>query len=326
MAEVGKLSASKITTYKGCSLSYYLRYVQHEKVPSNVRLVFGKGVHYMLEKFYKTNYKSAESFSKYWKYYWMSDVAGDFLKGKEKKNLKVQEFKLKDDFIVKIGSHVDLGPEPVGVMFGYMKLGEGILSRFYNRHIIEKRENKNGRKPPIFIEKSFGVKKDEPFDIDGHLVRGVFDRIDESENGGYITDYKTDKSSPGRDSFTLHRHPQFTIYSYAYRKLYGKEEKAILYYHLRSGEIFKTHRSEKDYDYIKKLLDEVSDGISRDNFVPFYGFHCNMCDLKTACEKYSIPHHGGPRIDLEGKIKGAEQFTNWDVEIPDWMEDQIEER
>ena len=326
MAEVGKLSASKLTTYEGCSLSYYLRYIKHEKVPSNVRLVFGKDIHYMLERFYKVNYKSAESFSKYWKFYWMSSVSGDFLKGKEKKNLQVQEFKLKDDFILKVGDHVNLGPEPVGVFFGYMKLGEDILKRFYNRHIIEKNPNNKKRKPPIFTEKSFGVKKDEPFYINGHLVRGVLDRVDETNKGDYITDYKTDKSSPGYDSFVLHRHPQFTIYSYAFRKLFGKEEKEILYYHLRSGKVFTTHRSEKDYDYIKKVLDKVADGITNDKFVPFYGFHCNFCDLKPACEKYSIPYHGGPRIDLEGKIKPANEFNDWEAEVPNWMEDQAEER
>lgn len=319
MADVGKLSPSKITTYKGCSFSYYLKYIMHEKVPSNVRLAFGKGIHYMLERFYDVNYKSAESFSKYWKYYWTSDVAGNFLKGKEKKNLDVQEFDLKDDFKVRIGNHVDLGPEPVGVFFGYMRLGENILERFYNRH--------KQLPPPIKKEFAFGVKKDEPFDIDGIPVRGVFDRIDENDKGAYITDYKTDKSSPEKDSFVLHRHPQFTIYSYAFRKLFGKEEEAILYYHLRSGNVFKTHRSEKDFDYIKRLINEVAEGITKDYFAPFYGFHCNFCDLKTACEKYSIPHHGGPRIDLEGKIIGAKIFEEWDSEeIPDWMEDQVDER
>lgn len=319
MAEVGKLSPSKITTYKGCSFSYYLKYVLHEKVPSNVRLAFGKGVHYMLDRFYDVNYKSQDSFVKYWRYYWTKDIAGDFLKGKEKKNLQTQEFQLKNDYLVKIGNHFDLGPEPIGVFFGYMKTGENILRRFYTRH-----------KPlpsPLKKESSFGVKKDEPFNIDGIPVRGVFDRIDKTEKGYYITDYKTDKNSPEKDSFVLHRNPQFTIYSYAFREIFGEEENAILYYHLRSGDIFRTHRSEKDFDYIKRLVNEVAEGISNDYFAPFYGFHCNFCDLKVACEKYSINHKGGPRIDLEGKIIGAKKFEEWDnSNIPDWIQDQIEDR
>ncbi len=329
MANVGKLSATKITTYKGCSLAYFLKYVKHEKVPLNVRMVFGKTIHYMLEQFYKKNFQSSESFSKYWNYYWTGTIAGDFVKGKQKEYLKIRDYKLKDDFVLRIGSHIDLGLEPVGVFFGYMHLGREILQRFYKRHIIEKDINNSERQIPIDIEKSFGVKRDEPFEINGHLIRGVFDRIDKTLKGHYVTDYKTDKHSPGLDSFILHRHPQFTLYSYAFRKLFGRMERAILYYHLRTGKIFKTYRSEKDYDYLKKLLDEVAEGITKDNFVPFYGFHCNFCDYKVACEKYSIPYHGGPRIDLEGKIKPAREFKDWDVDIPedsDWVDMGIEER
>lgn len=42
-----------------------------------------------------------------------------------------------------------------------MKLGEDILKKFYNRH--------KGKKPPIAVEKSFGVKKDELLEMNGHF-------------------------------------------------------------------------------------------------------------------------------------------------------------
>lgn len=318
MTKINKLSASKIEIYKGCSLAYYLQYIKHEKVPRNVRLVFGKAIHYMLDRFYQVNYKSSDSFVKYWRYYWFSDIAGDFLKGKEKDGLETKEFEVNRKFNIKIGNHLDLGPEPVGVFFGYMKLGEGILREFYSRH--------KSREPPFEKEKSFGIKKDEPIDIAGHLVRGVFDRIDNLDGRWFITDYKTDKSSPEKDSFVLHRSPQFTLYSYAFRELFETTEEALLYYHLRTGDIFKTYRSQKDYDYLKSLLDEVANGIETEKFVPFYGSHCKFCDYKVACEKYSIPHHGGPRIDKRGKIIGAKKFTEWDAETPEWIEMQSEDR
>lgn len=314
MADSGKLSATKIGYYKGCPLAFFLKYVEHEKVPTNVRFVFGKGIHYMLERFYKVNYKSPDSFAGYWKFYWISSVAGDFLKGKQKRELTVTEHPTKKGSI-KIGDHVDLGPDPVGLLFGYMRLGENILKRFYTRH--------KDKPPPLSKEASFGVKNDEPMEIGGHLIRGVFDRIDKNEQGYYVTDYKTTKKSPEENSFVLHRDPQFTLYSYAFRKLFGQEENSVLYYHLRSGTLLKTHRSQKDYDYICKVLDEVVEGVEKDVFTPFYGYHCGYCDYQIACEKYSIPYHGGPRIDLEGKIKHAKIF-DWDAEFPDWIEMQTE--
>lgn len=315
MAKVGKLSASKITCYKGCSLAYYLKYIAREDAPASGRLAFGKAVHYMLNRFYKLNYKSQESFVKAWNYYWRAYIAGDFIRGNAKEKIKREEHRIRDDFIITIGSHVNLGSDPTGVFFGYRKEGEKILRRFYERH--------KPKTPPTMTEKSFGVKNDKPVEIAGQKIRGVFDRIDEIDGKAYITDYKTDKRSPADDSFGLHRNPQFTLYSYAFRQLFQKEEEAVLYYHLRSGRVFKTHRSEKDYDYMRRLVEDVAEGIANDRFVPFYGFHCSFCDHKLPCEKYSIEHHGGPSLNLEGKIREVKEFTEWD--IPNWMEMQADE-
>ena len=345
MAEVGKLSASKITTYKGCSFAYFLNYVQHERVPSNFRLVADKGIHYMLDKFYKVNYKSPESFGRFWNWYWFREVAGEGIKGKAREKLEIEEVKYmgknketgkREEKIIRIGNHINFGmgdPEmKKGIVFGYMKMGNSMLQDFHRR--MRKKTVIDGIEKEITItplchEQGFGVKKADNIEIAGHSVRGVFDRIDEKNGKYWIADYKTDKHSPQENSFVLHRNIQFTLYSNVFRQIYGKEEDAILYYHLRSDTLLKTHRSEKDYDYLKHILDEVADGITQNKFTPFYGFHCNFCDLKTACEKYSIKHHGGPRLDLDNKIMSAERFTEWDEDVPeeaDWTLAGVEER
>ena len=335
MADIGKLSATKITTYMGCSMAYALAYVFHEKVPTNATLLSGKSIHYMLDHFYDVNFKSEDSFAGYWRHYWGGQVSGDFIQGKEKEKLQLVEHEYfgRDPVsrkrvkkILRVGNHVDFGRDPVGIFFGHMKSGETMLRNFYSRHAVEKDPNNDERQPPVDRERNFGKRKDDPFSMDGIPIVGVFDRIDKKGEVWYITDYKTDRKSPGDDAFILHRHPQFTLYSYVFRKIYGVEESAILYYHLRSGDIFKTHRSEKDYDYLRRLISHVADGILHDRFVPFYGFHCNFCPYKVPCERYSTPYYGGPRIDLGGKIIGAEKFTDWDPLIPDWMQDQAEER
>ncbi len=317
MAEIKKLSSSKITTYKGCPFAYYLKYEKHEKIPTNVRYAFGKGIHYMLEEFYKKNYKSPESFGNFWKYYWGMLASGENLKGKQKRQLKLNEFPMKNGNVLKLGDHIDYGNDPAGVFFGYMKLGEDILKKFYKRHISEKDPENKSRKIPIAIEKGFGVKKNEPFRINGINMIGYIDRIDRDFKGKYfISDYKTDKKTPEDGAFILHRHPQFTLYSYAFRELFQEKEEAILYYHLRSGKVFKSHRNEKDYDYMKRLIDDVAEGITQDRFTPFYGFHCNFCDYKVACGKYSFEYQEGPRKDLGNKTRIANEFKDWDIDPP----------
>ena len=78
MADPGKVSASKISTYMGCSAAYYFQYEAHEKVPTPVNLLFGKTVHYLTDHFYDVNFKSVESFVKFWRHYWSEHVSGVF--------------------------------------------------------------------------------------------------------------------------------------------------------------------------------------------------------------------------------------------------------
>lgn len=338
MADPGKLSPSKVTTYLGCSFSYCLQYVLHEWIPDNVRLAFGKKIHWMLDNFYDVNFQSEETFASSWCYHWRRTVSGENLSDSEKNKINFSsrdfEYTGRDaegsqvKKVLSVGSHIDLGPNPLGTFFAYRTLGVNILKRFYKRHKCEKDEGNQKRKPPAARELAFGVRKEDNIEIGGHLMRGVFDRIDNTEEGYYITDYKTDRSSPGKNSFVLHRNIQFTIYSMVFRKIFGEIEKAVLYYHLRTGDVFKTHRSERDFEYIKALLDKVAKGIEGDDFVPFYGFHCSMCDKQSVCEKYSHPHHGGPKIDLEGRIISAEKSLVYDINlvVPEWIEEQAEER
>lgn len=314
MANAGKLSATKLATYEGCSLVYFLKYIAHEKVQVNARLLFGKHIHYMLEDFYKKNFKSEESFVNSGKYRWRALASGEFLKGKQKENLVTKIHKLNNGYELKIGNHVNFGENPVGIYFAFRNLGNSLLESFYRKH--------KGKKPPKKVEFAFGVRNDSPFKINGHLVRGAIDRIDNLNKTWYITDYKTDKKSPEENNFILDRNPQFTIYSYAFREIFQEKEDAILYYHLRSGKVFKTKRTEKDFDYLKSLLDKVSEGVSREIFIPFYGFHCNFCDYQEACANYSIDYKGNPKINKKRKNLQTKISDDW--VLPEWMNLQEE--
>jgi len=328
MAEVGKLSASKINTYMGCSFAYFLKYVVHADVPVNIRANFGKEIHYMLKSFYDKKFKSSESFANYFKHRWLSSVAGDFLNGKKKSKLIVGEYPYyrrnreteeREESRIRIGSHIDVSfckkEDVVGIIFGYMVLGANILKRFYERHKEKPR--------PVALEKSFGVKKDELISINGHPIRGVFDRLDNIKDNWYITDYKTDKVLPEKNSPSLCKNPQFTLYSLAFREIFKEQEKAILYYHLRTGNVLETYRNEEDFDDLKKVLDKVVNGIENDEFIPFQTSHCGFCDCRIPCQKYLAEQDKQNKVGLEGIA--TRRFTHWDENIPNWMEDSEEE-
>jgi CRISPR/Cas system-associated exonuclease Cas4 (RecB family) len=261
----------------------------------------------MLDNFYKKNFKTADSFAGFWKFRWKTAISGEFLKGKQKQNLetRVIDLKLKSEDVIpiKIGNHIrfpEEDSEALGLYFGYRNLGMGLLKKFYNRH--------KPQPEPSEREKRFDIN------FKGHLLTGFWDRIDEHNGELFITDYKTDKSSPEKSSFLLDRYPQFTIYSLAFRDIFGKKEKNILFYHLRSGKVFKTERSQKDFDYLEKLCDDLSEGVSKEHFLPRYGFNCHFCDYQTPCAKYNVGSQG-PEIDLSIKNPDIPQeWLSWSLE------------
>jgi len=333
---IKKLSASKISLWWHCPMAFFQRYIAHEWVPEHIRLTFGKSIHYFLDQFYKKNYKSPDSFANSWSWYWRGKISGESVR--EKKTLERMTVKkyptfrrspydarnpTEEEGFLEIGDHITFGNfaedgntflldsrenpikhPKVNILFGYTTLGKSILRRFYERH--------KGREPPIYREKR------KTLDIFGHPTIVIFDRVDKWPDGGWtITDYKTNKWPPG--GLDLHRNVQFTLYSYAARKMFGNElgpvENAIYHYHLRNGKLYETHRSEEDFVYLEKLLDRTSSEIDRalktGDFIPYYGYKCPSCDFSVPCETYSI-HHGGPKLIREKRIIVPRSFEYWE--------------
>lgn len=276
MAEAGKLSASKIMTWMICPFAYYLKYLEHDDAPESVALVFGKSIHRMLAKFYKENFKSDESFSNYWRGYWNGVVAGDFLEGKKKRNLKVTKHPLRlkngSEIEIRTGNHVRFFNEDViKTYFAYRGLGMEILKRFFNRQ--------KGRQKPLEIEKHFD------FIFDDFILTGIWDRIDERGGKKYIIDYKTDKQKPS--PVFLDNNPQFTIYSAAFRATNTEKEEKILLVNLRNDITLETERHRKDFEYLKRLCGDLSEDLAKERFTPHYGFQCNFCDHAGTCANYN---------------------------------------
>jgi len=287
MADPGVMSASKITTYRGCPLSYYFNYVAHLDVPQAPAKVLGAEIHIMLRKFYRKNpnkkgpyaFASVDNFLGAWKHRWFVGVV---------KN--------------KFGKYKEIAWRSKEQQGSLYVAGLKILKSFYEKNIT--------LPAPIAVEKRFDVQLKE------HKIRGVYDRIDIRDGQHFITDYKTDRFSPEQNPFVLHRHPQFTIYSFAYEKL-NKTRPVIAFLHLRSGKAFETRRSEEDYNYLEELLDSTTKAIREDNFTPFYGFHCNLCEYVPVCKKVCI--------DVGSKLKKLEEKGNLGAKKVEWLSYEVEQ-
>lgn len=75
---IGIVSATKLTTYRGCPLAYEIKYIERIKVPATPAAFFGQQIHYILDQFHKKNFKSKRSFLNWAWFYWFSSVEGKF--------------------------------------------------------------------------------------------------------------------------------------------------------------------------------------------------------------------------------------------------------
>jgi CRISPR/Cas system-associated exonuclease Cas4 (RecB family) len=326
MAEVGILSPSKLLAYLHCSKQYDFNYVKHEKVPEGIAFIFGKSIHYFVDNFYDKNFKSDTSFANSWNFYWRRVYSGENLKGKQKENLKVSDYFSEDGKVVRVGNHINIwGMDPINTFFGRLSSGRAMLKKFYNRHIIEKKENDSGREPPFLREWRFGNKKDQRFKIKGHFLSGRIDRGDRINGKVFLIDYKTDKKLPKDRVFDVLKSLQFTIYDLAFEDFFSEKAKAMVYYNLKEGKTIQVPLSKQHYDYLYSILDFVSNGISKDLFFrranPREDYLCGYCDFKNLCIKSLDEGEGNLESDLEKSIRESKEFEEWGEDFLNWMGD-----
>ena len=268
---IKELSASKLSTYRGCPLAYRFHYIEHLQVPQSPSKIFGKEIHHMIESFHKMNFRSSENFIKFWMHRWWGVVKGEY---------GDVEIKFRDK-------------EQPGILCG---LGVNILRPFYEH-------NKKLPKPGLY-EEDFSKYN---INLEGIKLIGKWDRVDRIDKRVIITDYKTDFFSPAQNTFLLHRHPQFTFYALAWYLKYNEIPHLALH-HLRSGKVFKTRRTEDDFEYLRDVIAKTKKRVQEGDFTPFYGFHCKNCDfMNPACRKHCV--------GVGSKLKKLEEEIRTEPEI-----------
>lgn len=275
---IKEMSATKLSTYRGCALAFLYNYILHLKVPQPPAKIFGKEIHYMLQSFYDMNFKSVDSFVGFWKHRWWGVVNGKY-----------------SDVAIKFRDKGEAGY--------FCGLGTRILNPFYEHF-------KKLPKPDMW---EYDFSKNN-LTVDGIKLVGKWDRVDTIEGEPFITDYKTDRFSPAENTFLLHRLPQFTFYALAWKLKKEKEGKKgeeiphLAMLHLRSGQTFKTRRTEDDFSYIKDVITKTKERILAGDFTPFYGFHCKICDFyDSECRRRCIR--------VGSKLKTLEEALNTEPEL-----------
>ena len=149
------------------------------------------------------------------------------------------------------------------------KDGQQMLLDYYDTFV------KKAKKPPQMLEYFFG--RDKAVMLGTHVIIGVIDQVDAKDR---VIDYKSGvKPTQAKLDLDL----QFTIYSYAFRQLFGREEGGLILRHLGTMKDLKTKRTEDDFELLAEEVDKVERRLKGKIFVRNLGRECSSCYFIEHC-------------------------------------------
>ena len=151
----------------------------------------------------------------------------------------------------------------------FLEQGESILKEYV------KRTDEN---PPSVISREHPFK----FSVDNKIfISGKIERIDETENGYSVIDYKTSKTpSPAKKNIQLAVYCLYLAQAVE-EKIKGIPSSASLYFLRETEEPLFSHSFTNDeLNETKNIILDIAEKIRRNLFEPEKGYHCNWCDYK----------------------------------------------
>lgn len=150
----------------------------------------------------------------------------------------------------------------------YLEQGTRQLTAF-----VESRKGPTAPKV-LATEKSFA------FELDGVLIQGRMDRVDELPDGTVaIEDYKTGRA---KDEKFAEKSLQLTIYALAARHE-GKRAALVSIYNLENDAVITVGRDDEALDKGEKAIRKAAEGIRAGDFHVKPGFQCRFCAYGQLC-------------------------------------------
>ncbi len=150
--------------------------------------------------------------------------------------------------------------------------GKVTLAHFYERE--------EGAPPPTYIEQAFN------FVLGKEKIVGRWDRVDQTEEGTVIVDFKTSdiikkqKQADKRVKESL----QLSIYALAYNIIKGELPARVEFHFVDTGLVGRAERTEADLEKSRELIKKVSSGIRAQEFsAKPESYDCKYCAYRQVC-------------------------------------------
>jgi RecB family exonuclease len=199
----------------------------------------------------------------------------------------------------------------------------------------------------VDLESRFTIEiKDEEKKDESHLVSGFIDRIDKTEDGFEIIDYKTSRKLPAQKM--IDENLQLLIYLLAFLKRYPDLEKTpdkvkLSLYFLKHGTKLSSTKNESQIDEGRQAILDIIKEIEKSDFGPRVSPLCDWCGYQENCpmwkHKFKKNQESGIKnqeekekiikeyIDLQDGMKsGRKKIAELAKQILEIMEEEKVER
>lgn len=242
-----RLSYSSLDTYNNCPLKYKYKEIDKLKEPKSKEAVFGTLVHSTLKFAYEPSLIAPT----------LNQALDHFARGW---NSEIWENELEER----------------------AAFSQGV-------EMIQKYYQKNDPKDAtvVALESNFQLEISDPSAPENtHTIRGIIDRIDKTENGYEIIDYKTAKKMPSQDS--VDNNLQLSIYLKAFLARYPHETNnisniTVSLYFLKHGVKLSSTRTFEDLKKVDELFLDVIHSIEAGHFEPKVTPLCDWCGFQKHC-------------------------------------------
>ena len=260
-----RLSYSALSTYQSCPLKYKFQEIDKIKTPKSKEAVFGTAVHETM-KFIHTPGILSPTLNQAMEHFTNNWNPAVFDSDEEERAAFSQGIQILNDYYKKNN------PRDFNIV--------DLESHFS----IEINEMKNDTANQT------------------HVISGIIDRIDKTENGYEIIDYKTTKKMPSQEK--VDNDLQLSVYLLAFLERYPNEKenlanlKVSLYY-LKHGVKLSATRTQEQLENSKKLFLDTIKIIETSSFSPVVSPLCDWCGYQKMCPMWKHKFKELRKLDNE---------------------------
>jgi len=252
-----KFSFTQLRAFESCPYQYRFAHVLRVPIRGKAVFSFGKTIHATLQKFFALVQQRSDS--------GQADLFGD-----KTASVKNGQLATLDELIeIYRNTWIDDWYTTQSEQDEYKKKGEKALKEFF-------KSIKDDIPVPIFLERPFNVRVDE------YTLKGVIDRVDETDGGVEIIDYKTGKVKG--DNLKAEDKEQLLIYQMAGKTLFDKPVKLLSYYYVEGTKKVSFLGTEKELEKLQQKIVKIIKEIKKGEFPPTPSQLCKWCDFRNICE------------------------------------------